>query len=168
MGTITIGGNSYQVKFNQDTLLEGQLNKKGFEWDLKKTGPGSFHIIMKNKSYSAYVAKVNLSNHTMEIVVNKNSYSLTFSDRFVEIMKVLGLEKRSAERDNFIKAPMPGLVLEIPVKVNQKVNMNDTVIILEAMKMENNIKSPKDGTIKKCLVKKGVSVEKDQVLITLK
>ena len=168
MATITIGENTYQVTFNADSFFKGQVNNKEIVWDFQKTGRDSFHIIMNNRSYKAYVAKADLSNQSLEIIVDQNSYTLTIADRFDEIMKVLGLEKKAAGRDNVIKAPMPGLVLEIPVKVNQKVNPNDTVMILEAMKMENNIKSPIEATIKECLVKKGSTVEKNQVLITLK
>jgi biotin carboxyl carrier protein len=168
MTTITIGENSYKVKFNADSLLMGQVDDKEFTWDFEKIDSSSFHIIFNNRSFIAHVAKRDLSKQTLEIMVNHKMYNLTFSGRMDEMMKVLGIEKKEDGRDNIIKAPMPGLVLNIPVKTNQKVNKNDTVIILEAMKMENNIKSPKEATIKECLVEKGATVEKNQVLITLK
>ncbi|HSH65835.1 MAG TPA: acetyl-CoA carboxylase biotin carboxyl carrier protein subunit, partial [Bacteroidia bacterium] len=66
---------------------------------------------------------------------------------------------------NEIKAPMPGLVLDIRVNEGDSIQKGDAVIVLEAMKMENIIKSPVDGTIKKINVKKGLAVEKNQVLV---
>jgi biotin carboxyl carrier protein len=66
---------------------------------------------------------------------------------------------------NHIKAPMPGLIIDLRVKEGDVVKQNDPLIILEAMKMENVIKSPGDGTVKAVKVQKGNSVEKNQVLI---
>ena len=60
---------------------------------------------------------------------------------------------------------MPGLVLDIRVVEGDAVKKGDPILVLEAMKMENIIKSPTDGIVKKINVKKGVAVEKSQVLI---
>jgi len=168
MATITIGKKTYKVKFQPDSFHAGEVNGKEFTWNLEKIDSNSFHVLWNNRSFVAHVAKRDLDNQTLEILVNKKVYQLSVAGRLDEMMKVLGIEKKEDAKDNIIKAPMPGLVLDIPVKVNQKVNKNDTIMILEAMKMENNIKSPKEATIKECLVKKGTTVEKNQVLITLK
>ncbi|MNF13023.1 Glutaconyl-CoA decarboxylase subunit gamma [compost metagenome] len=64
-----------------------------------------------------------------------------------------------------IKAPMPGLVLNVIVESGQEVNKGDNLLILEAMKMENIIKSPSSGIVKKILVTKGDKVEKNEILI---
>ena len=64
-----------------------------------------------------------------------------------------------------IKAPMPGLILEINVKVGQEVKEDEPLLILEAMKMENIITSPRDGIIKSISVNKTDAVEKNQLLI---
>ena len=66
---------------------------------------------------------------------------------------------------NAIKAPMPGLILEINVSVGQEVKENDPLLILEAMKMENCFLSPRDGVIKSIAVEKGNAVDKGQLLI---
>jgi len=66
---------------------------------------------------------------------------------------------------NSIKAPMPGLIIDLKVKEGDVVKLNDPLIVLEAMKMENIIKSPGEGTVKVVKVRKGQSVEKSQVLI---
>ena len=68
---------------------------------------------------------------------------------------------------NDLKAPMPGLVLDILVKEGDKINKGDTLIVLEAMKMENALKAIADATVKKVSVKKGNTVDKNQVLVQL-
>ena len=77
----------------------------------------------------------------------------------------MGFEVGVSKRVNDIKAPMPGLILDIAVNVGQEVKENDSLLILEAMKMENNIVSPRDGIIKSIDVSQGDAVEKNQLLI---
>jgi biotin carboxyl carrier protein len=66
-----------------------------------------------------------------------------------------------------VRAPMPGLIREIAVREGDAVKQGQRLLILEAMKMENEIASPFDGTVTKCALAPGVSVDKDQELITI-
>ena len=66
-----------------------------------------------------------------------------------------------------INAPLPGVVLEIKVKVGDAVKKGDTILVLEAMKMENNIQSTSDGTVSKVSVEKGASVLEGMELIVI-
>ena len=77
----------------------------------------------------------------------------------------MGLDNLAVKKVNDVKAPMPGMVLNILVKEGDEVKKGDALIILEAMKMENILKSPSDGHIKKIAINKGVAVEKNQILI---
>lgn len=77
----------------------------------------------------------------------------------------MGIERGRTKVVNAIKAPMPGLILEISVCVGQVVKENDPLLILEAMKMENSFLSPRDGIIKSIAVSIGNAVDKGQLLI---
>ena len=66
-----------------------------------------------------------------------------------------------------VVAPMPGNIIDVKVSVGQAVKKGDVVIILEAMKMENEIVAPVDGTVKQILVQKGNTVDTDQVLAVI-
>ena len=68
---------------------------------------------------------------------------------------------------NPVKAPLPGTVLEVRASKGQAVKAGDVLMILEAMKMENDIVSPADGTVKQILVSKGSTVSTDDVLAVI-
>lgn len=77
----------------------------------------------------------------------------------------LGLQAGGGQKINSVKAPMPGLVLEVSVAPGQAVQKGDTLLILEAMKMENVIKAAGEGVVKAIPATKGLAVDKGQVLI---
>jgi biotin carboxyl carrier protein len=80
----------------------------------------------------------------------------------------MGLENALTPKISDMKAPMPGLVLQVLVNAGDTVNKGDKILVLEAMKMENTIKSPTDGIVNGVLVSQGMAVDKNQVLITFK
>ena len=89
-------------------------------------------------------------------------------DRFDLLLEKLGMNTTVSSAVVNIKAPMPGLILEINVQAGDFIKKGDPVLVLEAMKMENVLKSSGDGEIKEVLVRPGSSVEKNQVLIIFK
>ena len=99
------------------------------------------------------------------VKINNTPYSLDIKDKYDDLLHSLGLDSLASKKVNDIKAPMPGMVLNILVTEGQEVKKGDGLIVLEAMKMENILKSPTDGVIKKIAITKGVAVEKNQLLI---
>ena len=68
---------------------------------------------------------------------------------------------------NALKAPLPGTIIDVKVQVGQQVNVGDTVLVLEAMKMQNNIESEYAGQVTSLLVKQGDTVMEGAVLLTI-
>jgi biotin carboxyl carrier protein len=83
------------------------------------------------------------------------------------VLEIMELGLTGKKQLAHIKAPMPGLVLDISVKEGQVIDQGDRILILEAMKMENSIMNPSKATIKKILVTKGQAVERGQLLVEL-
>jgi biotin carboxyl carrier protein len=125
----------------------------------------SFHILHQNTPYKAQIVSANFHQKKYTVVVNGNSYTVMIEDELDQLIKEMGFETAGTKQVNEIKAPMPGLILEINVEVGQKVKENDPLLILEAMKMENSFHSPREGVIKLITVSKGDAVEKGQLLI---
>jgi biotin carboxyl carrier protein len=86
-------------------------------------------------------------------------------DKFDVLLEKMGMNSNSGSKINNVRAPMPGLIIELKVNDGDEVKAGDTLLILEAMKMENIIKSPGDAKVKLVKVRMGDSVEKNQVLI---
>src|SRR5690606_3417991 len=93
------------------------------------------------------------------------SYTVQLRDKFDLLLEKMGMNNGQSGKINTIKAPMPGLIVDVRVKEGDTVKANDPLLILEAMKMENMIKPPGDAVVKSIKVRKGDNVEKNQVLI---
>jgi acetyl/propionyl-CoA carboxylase alpha subunit len=158
----------HQVSFDgADAIIS--VDNKVSEWDIvsiKKGATPSFHILKDNKSFTAEVLEADYVNKSFVIRVNGNKYSVVVKDRFDGLLHDLGMDTQSSARIDNLKAPMPGLVLDIRVSEGQQFYKNDPIVVLEAMKMENILKAHADGIVKKINVKKGDKVEKNQVMIT--
>ncbi|HMJ69116.1 MAG TPA: biotin/lipoyl-containing protein [Cyclobacteriaceae bacterium] len=141
------------------------IDNQPLNWDWIEFAPGSFHILLKNKSYRAEVVKADADTKTFVIKVNGVVQTVSVKDKFDLLLEKMGMNASASSKVNNIKAPMPGLIIDLKVKAGDTVNAGDALLILEAMKMENVLKSPGGGIVKTLKVKKGDSVEKGQVLI---
>lgn len=153
----------FQIKFHNSH--SGTIDGNEFDMDIAEEKSGILHVLNNHQSYNVEVLKADLSEKSFTIKVNGNIYNLNVKDKYDELLKSLGFENLGASKVNEVKAPMPGLVLDIRVAVGDEVKKGDALLVLEAMKMENIIKSPSDGIVKKIPVNKAQAVEKNQVLI---
>ena len=167
MATIKIVGEDkkeFKIELEKDTN-SGLLNGEQFDWDVINIKGNSYHIIKDNQSYNIEVLSVNKAEKSFFIKVNGIKYRFNATDKYDELLHSLGMDNLIAYKVSDLKAPMPGLVLEVSVEGGQQVSKGDTLLILEAMKMENVIKSPTDGVIKSIAVNKGETVEKNQLIL---
>lgn len=135
--------------------------------DLLKRSAVLFHIIEKNKSFAVKLEKSDFNNREYIINVNANNYTVKISNEIDQLIKEMGFTIGSSIKANSIKAPMPGIILSVNVEENQEVKEGDTLLILEAMKMENAISAPKTGVIKSIYAKSGETVDKGALLIEM-
>ncbi|MCB9257674.1 MAG: biotin/lipoyl-binding protein [Chitinophagales bacterium] len=151
-------------------MLKVKVNEKEFEftelaaWDILEQG-SSFHILQDQVSYRCILLKKDESGKNMLISVNDTEYSVSLKDKYDVLLDQLGMSNLSAKKMRDIKAPMPGLVLDVKIKEGDELKEGDTILVLEAMKMENMLKSPGAGVVKAIKVKTGEAVEKGQVLV---
>lgn len=154
----------YKIKVNSNHTFE--VSKEHMEsLDVTETTTNNYHVLDKNTSIKASIVNSDFNTKTYTIKVNSNSYEVNINDALDQQIEALGFEIGASKKVNDIKAPMPGLILEINAEEGQSVNENDALLILEAMKMENVINSPREGVIKSISVKQGETVDKNALLI---
>ncbi len=159
----------YQVKVNNNFDFDidlAEMNSENSNWI--SINENTFHLIRDHKTYLIIVEEIDVEQKKMQLKVNNNSYSVIIKDQFDLLLDKMGLSSIVNKQISEIKAPMPGLVLNILVEKNQSVKKGDNLIVLEAMKMENIIKSPVDGEISSVLVNMIEKIEKNQPLIKFK
>lgn len=163
----------YQVKVNEKYNFVVQTENKQFKvnnevikLDQIFLNQNSSHILYQNKSYLVEVVELIKEEKKAIIKINGNIYTLNVEDQYDQLLKQLGMDNLAVNKILQVKAPMPGLVLSVLVAEGDEVKKGDSLLVLEAMKMENMIKSPSDGIIKKIEVKPGNTVEKNELLIS--
>ncbi|GAB3638846.1 acetyl-CoA carboxylase biotin carboxyl carrier protein subunit [Hymenobacter arcticus] len=141
------------------------LNGQPFLWDIVSLGDGRYHVLHQGKSYSAELLEANYTNKAFVLKINGQRVELQAKDRFDQLLDKLGLSDASVKPVNELKAPMPGLIIDIRVQPGQAVQKGDPLLVLEAMKMENILKAPADGTVASIAVVLRANVTKGQVLV---
>jgi biotin carboxyl carrier protein len=135
--------------------------------DLATLSPNEFNAIKDHQSLNARLIEANWLTKTFTLESGGETFEVEIKDQLDQQLEQMGFGTSSSKQLKEIKAPMPGLVLEVSVTGGQTVKEGDRILILEAMKMENSILIHADATIKKVLVVAGQAVEKGQVLVEL-
>ncbi len=131
-----------------------------------RSNNSEIQLLMDNRSYDIEVVKQkNATNGDFSVFIYGREFSLYAEDeRLAKIREVAGLGP-GGDTHKELNAPMPGLVTKVLVNPGDQVKKGDSVIIVEAMKMENELKSLIDGTIKEVKVKEGQSVDKNALMV---
>ncbi|MDR9457703.1 MAG: acetyl-CoA carboxylase biotin carboxyl carrier protein subunit [Salegentibacter sp.] len=149
---------SFEFEFTQD-----EINAL----DTQKVSAYNYHMLRENRSFKAAIAKADFLNREYQVKINSNNYQVKISNELDQLIDKMGLSLSSALMVNDIKAPMPGLILDVMVKEGDEVKEGDYLLVLEAMKMENTLSAPRDGVVKAISVEKGQGVDKNQLLIEM-
>lgn len=155
----------YQVKVND--FLFSFTHDEIEEADILSISPGEFNMVKEHQSVNAKTLQSDASGKNITIEIEGHSFAVQIKDELDQQLEKMGFGTAANKIIKEIKAPMPGLVLEIVVADGQEVKEGDKILILEAMKMENSIMINSQAKIKRIAVTTGQAVEKGQVLIEL-
>lgn len=157
----TIGERTYLIEINRDDeiIVDGTR----YPIDLRMIDEATFSLLIGNASHEALVE---VSNDELSVLLHGRLYTARVTDeRAGRIRQSGGLGAASGEVT--IKAPMPGLIVAVPVTEGQAVKKGQTVIVLESMKMENELKAPRNGLVASIKVVPRQNVEQHQPLVVL-
>ena len=159
----TVNDQQFIVEIDQEgqIIVDGQL----YEVDFQQLSEGGIlSLLLNNHSLEAIVEE---RENGWEVLIRGELYTVDVQDeRAFRLARARGIVAE-VTGEAIIKSPMPGLIIDVLVEPNQIVQKGDKVVILESMKMENELRSPRDGVVKHVFVVSGAGVEKNQVLVTI-
>jgi biotin carboxyl carrier protein len=159
----TIGERDFLVEILDEchVLLDGQP----YEVDFDSIGEGPvYSMLLGGKSFEAYVYP---TEDAWQVLLHGRSYPALVIDEREKRLKAAGGGRVSERAEFQLRAPMPGLVVSVPIEDGQEVEKGEVLIILESMKMQNELKAPRPGKISRLRVKVGDSVEQHQIMLSV-
>ncbi len=142
-----------------------KINNKKADIKIFENEEGFTYLVWKNRKYQAEITEKNQNKYT--VLLNGISYSFSIESPIsYKRKKYLEKHKEKSKTETII-APMPGKIVDLLVEENTEIKEGEPILILEAMKMQNEINSHVAGKIKKILVKQNDSVAKDEVLLEI-
>lgn len=158
----TINEKKFEIDIQKDGSILVNGEKRGV--DFLALGPAQYSVIMENLSYEVVVEE---RDDQIEILMRGRLYAGQVLDERAQLMasRQGGFAPEAGEIA--IKAPMPGLVVVVPVEEGEEVTTGQTLVILESMKMQNELKAPRGGIVQRIHVEAGQSVEQNKVLVTI-
>ncbi len=162
---VRINNKQKTLKIIDDNYIE--IDDQKIEYKFYELNNFKYILQIKNKVYEASLIKY--SGNTLSLQLNNKNFDVSIRTKLQEkAFELLSAAQKNETSGQVIKSPMPGLVLKILKKPGDKISKGETVMILEAMKMENEIKSNIDGKITEIFVAEGNVVEKYISLFSLK
>ncbi len=160
---ITINNHKHIVKILSDGKV--QVGNREVKAEVSQITNNSYVIRIDDRVFE--ITSNKLSKDRFGIVIDACYFDATVRTRLQETANELQKNKSKLKHHSDVKAPMPGLILKLKKKVGEEVKLGESILILEAMKMENELRSPASGILKKIFYKEGQSVEKDSIILTI-
>jgi biotin carboxyl carrier protein len=156
--------NTFAIKEEDGRMV---INDAAIDWDASQQPNGLISVLFNGKSYTAIVEHTDRKTKEVTLRINGQVYKMAIKEPIDQLLTNMGLDLKSMQKLEPIKAPMPGMVLKILVEPGQQINKGDGLIILEAMKMENILKATANATVKAIKAIERTAVEKGAILIEL-
>jgi len=160
---IVLGNRKYTFEVGDEGMVK--VNRINHDIAVEEMTHNRFELLYKNRKHRSEIIEKKQNKYTVEINGNRYAFSI---ETPISYERKKMLEKKSGASGLVVTtAPMPGKILEVMVAEGQQVKEGDTLIILEAMKMQNEILATGKGVVKEVVIKNGDSVMKDDRLIVI-
>lgn len=142
-----------------------RVNDRLLEVDFSAVdGQPVYSLLIDGKSYEAYINQV---EEQWEVIILGRQFSATVEDERERRLRAAGSAGLTGDTEFHLKSPMPGLIIAVSVTEGQVVEKGQVLAILESMKMQNELRSPKAGTVTRIRVKAGDRVEQKAALLSV-
>lgn len=151
----------FEINTEGEIIADGDLMEIDFR---SIAGQSVYSMIVNGRSFEALVQ---VTDEGLEVLLQGQLFIVNVEDeRQIRLRQASGYDISRTGEFNF-KSPMPGLIISVNAREGQKVETGDRLIVLESMKMQNELKSPSSGTVRNIRIKAGDNVEQNQVLLTI-
>ncbi len=158
---ITLNDEKHSVIIDDGEIVIDGKRIDGFE----RTKINGYLNLLRFKNLTLEIPTIIKDRNNFTLLINGLKYDVTVRTKLEEVAREVMKNRGGGNEDREIKAPMPGLILALKKNVGDSVKKGDALFVLEAMKMENEIRATKEGVVKDVLVSEGSTVEKNQVVI---
>lgn len=162
--TADIDGQSYALDMQREgTRVAATIDGRGYELEARETEPGVFLLLVGGIVYECRANHAATQGGTTEVHLGDEIFQVTL----VDPKRLGGARGASAEASGRaqIKASMPGKVVRVLVSAGMVVETGEALVVVEAMKMQNELKSPKSGTVVEVRAATGATVNAGDVLV---
>jgi len=160
--SVTVEGETYTVRFSPEG--EAFINGQHLPASIRRVGENLFSVLLEGESIRVLAGR---SPDGLQVFCGGSELAVTVETERTRLLKTYGAKSGQASRKSEIRAPMPALVVNVLVSVGDSVAEGQSLVVLEAMKMENELKADFAGKIKDIRVAKGKAVEKGELLLVL-
>ena len=150
---------------NNVFLIDGEVQTPKGNAKLEWLDRNYFVVTFNGKMFNGEVLEQNLEDHTLKLKLNHRVFEVKRKYALLDLISQMGLDKKKVKKLKELSSPMPGRVLKIMVKIGDQINIGDSLLSLEAMKMENILKSDGEGVVKEIFISEQQVVDKGEVLI---
>jgi biotin carboxyl carrier protein len=160
---VTIGQEEFEIEVRSETeiVFDGKTIHVDFQ---SMADQPVYSLLLGNESYEAYVGE---SETGLQVLLRGQLYEVEVEDERQRRLRQASEVATGAGGEFHLKAPMPGLIVAVPVSEGESVSRGQNLVILESMKMQNELRAPRDGVVLRVRAKTGERVEQNQVLVTL-
>lgn len=156
-----IAGQEYEIEILDEgrVSIDGKVHQISFESIRQRL---TYSLLVDGKSFETNIYQ---ENGRWEVLLRGNRYSVDVVDERERRLRQAAGRSRLVQEKYYLQAPMPGLVIDIPVEEGQEVEEGDVLLILESMKMQNELTSPRQGTVSRIKVEVHENVDRKQTLL---
>jgi biotin carboxyl carrier protein len=160
---VTIGQEEFEIEVRSETeiLFDGKPIRVDFQ---SLADQPVYSLLLGSESYEAYVGE---GDGGLQVLLRGQLYEVEVEDERQRRLRQASEVPGAPSGEFQLKAPMPGLVVAVPVEEGEAVARGQNLVILESMKMQNELRAPRDGVVLRVRAKAGERVEQNQVLVTL-
>jgi biotin carboxyl carrier protein len=159
----TVDDQTFEIDINQlgELCVDGECAAVDFQ---SIGGTSIYSLLLGNASFEALVEA---RNDCYEVLLQGTLYRVSVQDERMRRLTQAAKGFAAPSGEIAIKAPMPGLIVDVPVQEGQAVVEGDVLIVLESMKMENELRAPRAGTVSQLRVQNGQSVDQHEILVAI-